>query len=111
MLKELAVFFIAAFFEILGCFSFWAVFKLQKSPYFLILGVICVIAFAFLLTKGELEFAGRAYAIYGGVYIASSFLWLYIVEKQSFNIYDIVGVLFVCCGILIILFGAKITHL
>lgn len=107
MLKELFIFFIAAFFEILGCFSFWAVFKLQKSSYFLILGVICVIAFAFILTRSELEFAGRAYAIYGGIYIASSFLWLYVVEKQGFNIYDMVGVLFVFCGVLIMLFGAK----
>lgn len=107
MLRELLIFFIASFFEILGCFSFWAVFKLQKSSYFLILGVICVIAFAFVLTKSELEFAGRAYAIYGGIYIASSFLWLYVVEKQSMNLYDISGVCLVLCGIGIILFGAK----
>ncbi|RXK14680.1 hypothetical protein CP965_03440 [Halarcobacter mediterraneus] len=102
---EFAIYFLAAFFEILGCYSFWMVFKLEKSSFWLFLGVISLILFAYLLTKINLEFAGRAYAIYGGIYIISSLAWLFFVEKQAFNKWDIIGSLVVFTGICIILFG------
>lgn len=105
MIKEFGLYFLAAFFEILGCYSFWLYFKLDKSQYFLALGVVSLITFAYLLTKVNLEFAGRAYAVYGGVYIVSSLLWLYFVEKQEYNRWDITGSLVVFLGVAIILLG------
>ncbi|QKF74218.1 UPF0060 domain-containing membrane protein [Aliarcobacter faecis] len=105
MIKEIVLYFFAAFFEILGCYSFWLYFKLDKPYYFLALGVSSLIAFAYLLTKVNLEFAGRAYAIYGGIYIISSLFWLYFVEKQDFNRWDIIGSLIVFLGVAVILLG------
>ncbi len=105
MFAELVIFFSAAFFEILGCYSFWMVYKLQKSSVWLIVGVVSLIAFAYLLTKVNLEFAGRAYAVYGGIYIVSSLFWLFFVEKQSFNKFDVLGSLIVFVGITVILLG------
>jgi small multidrug resistance family-3 protein len=43
----------------------------------LAVGMASLIAFAWLLTRVEVEAAGRAYAIYGGIYITASFLWLW----------------------------------
>ena len=91
MIFEIFIYIAAAFFEILGCYSFWMFFKLQYSSLWLFIGVISLIVFAYLLTKVNLEFAGRAYAIYGGIYIVSSLFWLYFVEKQSFNKWDLIG--------------------
>lgn len=105
MFVELSIYFLAAFFEILGCYSFWMVFKLEKSSIWLFTGVVSLILFAFLLTKVNLEFAGRAYAVYGGIYIISSLAWLYFIEKQSFNKWDIIGSIIVFVGLLIILLG------
>lgn len=105
MVIEFAIYFLAAFFEILGCYSFWMVFKLQKPSLWLAIGVISLIMFAYLLTKVNLEFAGRAYAVYGGIYIVSSLLWLFFVEKQSFNKFDIMGSLVIFIGISVILLG------
>lgn len=105
MIKEFSLYFLAAFFEILGCYSFWLYFKLDKSYCFLIIGLASLIIFAYLLTRVNLEFAGRAYAIYGGIYIISSLIWLYFVEKQEFNRWDITGTLVVFIGVAIILFG------
>lgn len=104
-LTELGLYFLAAVFEILGCYSFWMVFKLQKSPLWLIAGLFSLISFAYILTKVEMEFAGRAYAVYGGIYILSSLLWLYIFEKQLFSRWDIIGAVIVFIGIAFILFG------
>lgn len=105
MIKEFFLYFFAAFFEILGCYSFWLHFKLQKSSLFLLIGIFSLIIFAYLLTKVNLEFAGRAYAVYGGIYIISSLFWLYFVEKAMFNRWDIFGSLVIFVGVFIILFG------
>lgn len=107
MIKEFGIYFLAAFFEILGCYSFWLYFKLQKTSFWLVIGFVSLIIFAYSLTKVNLEFAGRAYAIYGGVYIISSLAWLFFVEKQMFNKYDIIGSLIIFTGICVILFGSQ----
>ncbi|MFP4486259.1 MAG: YnfA family protein [Campylobacterales bacterium] len=107
LVVEFIIFFLAAFFEILGCYSFWMVYRLEKSYYWLVIGVASLILFAYLLTKIDLEFAGRAYAIYGGIYIISSLIWLLLVEKQLFNKWDIVGALVVFIGIFIIFYGNR----
>ena len=66
-------------------------FKLQQNSLWLFVGIVSLAIFAYLLTKVNLEFAGRAYAVYGGIYIVSSLFWLYFVEKQSFNKWDLIG--------------------
>lgn len=60
---------------------------------------------AYLLSKVNMEFAGRAYAIYGGIYIISSLAWLFFVEKQIFNRWDMIGSLVIFLGVFIILWG------
>lgn len=107
MIVEFGIYFLAAFFEILGCYSFWLVYKLDKPYYWLAIGVLSLILFAYLLTKVNLEFAGRAYAVYGGIYIIASLIWLFFVEKQLFNKWDIIGALVVFLGIFIIFYGNK----
>jgi len=51
------------------------------------------------------SYAGRTYAIYGGVYVAVSVLWLWLVEKQIPDTWDLSGVLLVLVGVLIIAMG------
>lgn len=46
-----------------SCFSFWAYFRLGKSVLFLTLGAVSLAAFAYILTRVNLDFAGRAYAV------------------------------------------------
>ena len=105
MIGEFIIYFLAAFFEILGCYSFWAFFKLDKSSLWLLVGIVSLAIFAYLLTKINLEFTGRAYAVYGGIYIVSSLLWLFFVEKQSFNKWDLIGTSICILGASIILIG------
>lgn len=60
--------------------------------------------FAFLQTKVGTEFADRAYAIYGGIYIVTSLLWLYFVENHSPDKWDIIGATICLSGALIMLY-------
>jgi len=97
----------AAIAEIAGCFAFWAWLKLGKSFWWFVPGITCLILFAFLLTKIESDFAGRAYAAYGGVYICASLLWLWTVEDNTPDKWDVVGAIICLIGAAIILFGPR----
>ena len=82
-------------------------FRLGKTPWWIVLGVISLILFAYVLTKIDVENAGRIYAIYGGIYIIASLIWLVLVEKDSFNRWDIIGASLAMIGAFIIFIGNK----
>ncbi|MFN3341507.1 MAG: YnfA family protein [Flavobacteriales bacterium] len=103
-MKDIVIFITAAFFEILGCFAFWAYIRLNKAMYWLIPGFISLFLFAFLLTKVQTEFAGRAYAIYGGIYIVASLFWLILAEHQIPDRWDIIGAGICLAGVSVTLF-------
>jgi len=97
----------AALAEIAGCFAFWAWLRLGKSALWAIPGVVALIAFALLLTRVESAFAGRAFAAYGGVYIAASLFWLWLVEATRPDRWDLIGAAVCLGGAAIILFGPR----
>lgn len=103
-MKDIVIFISAAFFEILGCFAFWNYIRNNKTFYWLIPGILSLILFAYLLTKVQTEFAGRAYAIYGGIYIVASLMWLYFAEHQTPDKWDMIGAAVCITGAFIILF-------
>jgi small multidrug resistance family-3 protein len=98
---------LAAMSEIGGCFAFWAWLRMQKSPVWLIPGVLALIIFALALTPIDTANAGRAYASYGGVYIVSSVLWLRIVEGVLPDRWDITGAAISLAGAALILFAPR----
>lgn len=97
------VYIAAALAEIAGCFAFWAWFRLDRTILWLIPGMLCLATFAWLLTLSTAAFAGRAYAAYGGIYIATSLLWLWLVEGQRPDQWDLLGVAVCIAGAGIIL--------
>lgn len=105
-MKPIFYFFLAAFFEIAGCFAVWQWLRESKSVWLLPLGIVSLFLFAFVLTRVDVAFAGRAYAAYGGIYVIASLAWLYFVERQIPNKWDLLGVATCFIGTLIILFGA-----
>lgn len=108
-MKSVVVYVGAALAEIAGCFAFWAWLRLEKSPWYLIPGVVSLILFAYLLTLVESEAAGRAYAAYGGIYIVASLAWLRVVEGVRPDRWDVIGVCVCLIGAAIILFGPRYT--
>lgn len=97
----------AAFAEIGGCFSVWGWLRLGKSPLWLLPGAASLGLFAYLLTLVEAEAAGRAYAAYGGVYIAASLAWLWSVEGDRPDRWDVAGAAICLAGAAVILFGPR----
>ena len=99
----LAFYTLAALAEIAGCFAVWAVVKAGRSAWWLAPGIACLVAFAWLLTRIETPQAGRAFAAYGGVYIAASLAWMWAVEGARPDRYDLAGMVVCLVGAAIIL--------
>lgn len=97
----------AAFAEIGGCFAFWAWVRLGKSIWWLPLGLVSLIIFAYLLTLVDSDAAGRAYAAYGGVYITASLIWLWMIEGVRPDRWDLTGAVICLVGAAVILFGPR----
>lgn len=98
---------LAAFAEITGCFAFWAWLKLDRSPLWLVPGMVCLALFAVLLTRVDSDAAGRAYATYGGIYIAASITWLWLVEHKPPDRWDLIGAAICLVGAGVILVGPR----
>ena len=106
-MREIAIYLGAALAEVAGCFAFWAWLRLGNSVYWLLPGVISLIVFAFLLTRIDTGFAGRAYAAYGGIYIGASLVWLWLMEGQQPDRWDLFGAGICLLGAAVILWGPR----
>jgi small multidrug resistance family-3 protein len=105
--STLLVYVAAGLCEIAGCFAAWAWLRLGHSPLWLLPGALALAGFALLLTRVEAEAAGRAYAAYGGIYIALSLVWLWLVEDRPPDRWDLSGAMICLAGAGLILWGPR----
>lgn len=103
-MRTFLIFIVAAVAEIAGCFAFWAVMRNGAVALWLAPGLMSLALFAWLLTLADVGFAGRAYAVYGGIYIAASLVWLWGIEDKMPDKWDLIGASIAVAGALIILY-------
>jgi small multidrug resistance family-3 protein len=78
------------------------------TPLMAVIGVVILIAFALVLTRVDSAFAGRAYAAYGGIYVAA-LIWLWLIEGQAPTRADLLEPALAISGALIIIgFAARV---
>ncbi len=106
-MKTTVVYVGAAIAEIAGCFAFWAWLRLDKPVWWLLPGLLSLVAFACLLTLVGTDAAGRAYASYGGIYIVASLAWLWMVESVRPDRWDVAGASLCLIGAAVILWGPR----
>ncbi|WP_457935993.1 YnfA family protein [Mesorhizobium sp. 10J20-29] len=94
----------AALAEIAGCFALWAWWRLDASALWLVPGALSLMLFGWLLALVDTGAAGRTYAAYGGIYIAASLGWLWMVEGIRPDRWDLTGALICIAGASVILF-------
>ena len=101
-MPTILVYILAALSEIAGCFAFWAWLRLDRSFWWIAPRLGSLALFAYLLTLVDSPAAGRAYAAYGGIYITSSLIWMWLVEGVRPDRWDAIGVTVSLTGALII---------
>ncbi|MGP8199635.1 MAG: YnfA family protein [Limisphaerales bacterium] len=107
MTKAFGLFVLTAAAEIFGCYAVYLWWRLSRPAWWLLPGALSLALFAWLLTLHPQAGAGRVYAAYGGIYIASAMLWLWAVEGIQPDRWDVIGSAICLAGTGVILFGPR----
>ncbi len=102
-LISLALFFLAALFEIGGGYLVWLWLREKKGAVFGLLGALTLAIYGIVPTFQPAHF-GRVYAAYGGIFIVSSLIWGALIDKKNPDKYEIIGALIALAGVLIMFY-------
>ena len=106
VITTLALFFAAALFEIGGGYLVWRWLKEKRTWLYGLIGGLVLFVYGVIPTLQPAHF-GRVYATYGGIFIISSIIWGFIVDKKSPDRYEIIGALVALLGALIIFYAPR----
>ena len=105
-LKTFGLFIVTACAEIIGCYLPFLVIRRGKPLWLLLPAAVSLGLFAWLLTHHPGP-AGRTYAAYGAVYVATAIFWLWAVERQRPDLWDFVGAVVILLGMGIIILAPR----
>jgi small multidrug resistance family-3 protein len=98
---------LAALAELAGCYAMWAWVRLERPAWWIAWGTASLLLFAWALTRVEMNFAGRAFAAYGGVYVAAALAWLVVVDQVRPDRWDLLGVALCLAGATVIVLAPR----
>ena len=104
--RDATLFVLTAIAEIVGCFLPHLWLRKGASPWLLIPAAVSLGLFAWLLTLHP-SAAGRTYAAYGGVYVSVAIVWLWVVEGQQPDRWDVIGGALCLAGMALIVMGRR----
>lgn len=99
--SALGLFAVTAVAEIAGCYFVYLWLRQSASPWLLVPAAASLALFAFLLTLHPAA-AGRTYAAYGCVYIATAVSWLWGIEGMRPTSWDLAGAVIAIAGMALI---------
>nr|WP_100182095.1 YnfA family protein [Candidatus Nitrosotenuis aquarius] len=103
IVTTLTAFFLAALLEIGGGYLVWKWLREHKGKIFGLIGGLVLFVYGIIPTLQPAEF-GRVYATYGGIFVVSSVLWGYWVDKKKPDRFEIIGSIIVLIGVTIIFY-------
>jgi small multidrug resistance family-3 protein len=92
--------------EIVGCYLPYLWLKGRAPIWVLIPAALSLVAFVWLLTLHPTA-AGRVYAAYGGVYVATAVAWLWVIDGVRPSAWDALGSFVAMSGMAIIMFAPR----
>jgi small multidrug resistance family-3 protein len=104
ILTTLVLFVVTAIAEIIGCYLPYLWLKKSAPVWVLLPAAISLALFAWLLSLHP-SAAGRIYAAYGGVYVATALVWLKVVDGVDLTRTDWLGASVALLGMAIIASG------
>ncbi|MDO4696232.1 MAG: YnfA family protein [Neisseria sp.] len=106
MLKTLLLFVLTAVAEIVGCWLPYLYFRQNASAWLLVPAAVSLALFAWLLTLHPTA-SGRIYAAYGGVYVCTALVWLWLADGIRPQWTDIGGIVLCLGGMVLIMWGSR----
>jgi small multidrug resistance family-3 protein len=103
---SLGLFFLAAILEIGGGYLVWQWLREHRNIVLGITGGIILFIYGIIPTFQPSHF-GRVYAAYGGIFIISSIMWGFLVDKKKPDRYEIIGSIVCVIGALIIFYSPR----
>ena len=104
--KTLMLFVATAVAEIVGCYLPLLWLTRGASPWLLLPAALSLGVFVWLLSLHPVA-SGRAYAAYGGVYIATAIVWLWAVDGLRPDRWDMTGAALCLAGMAVIMFAPR----
>ena len=105
-MKTLLLFVLTAVAEIVGCYLPWLWLRKDGSAWLLLPAAASLALFAWLLTLHPAA-SGRVYAAYGGAYIGTALMWLWLVDGIRPSRWDLLGVGLCLAGMMVIMFAPR----
>ncbi len=105
-LQTLALFVATAVAEIVGCYLPWLWLRQGKSAWLLGPAALSLALFVWLLTLHPAA-TGRVYAAYGGVYVCTALVWLWLVDGIRPSAWDWLGTAVLLTGTAIIAWAPR----
>ena len=106
VVKSILIFILAGLCEIGGGYLIWLMLKSDKPLWYGIVGGIILICYGIVATWQTANF-GRVYATYGGIFIAMSLVWAWLVDGFKPDRYDIIGAAIALVGVCIIIYAPR----
>jgi small multidrug resistance family-3 protein len=106
LLATTALFAVTAVAEIAGCYLPLLWVQNRAPAWVLAPAAVSLALFVWLLTLHPTA-AGRVYAAYGGVYVATALVWLWLVDGERPHLWDLLGAGVALVGMAIIMFAPR----
>ena len=104
--KSLFYFVVAGLCEIGGGYLVWLWLREGKTVWLAFLGAAILFAYGIIPTFQPSNF-GRVYAAYGGVFVALSILWGWVIDKNPPDRFDVIGGLIAVIGVIVIMYAPR----
>lgn len=105
-LRVFGLFFATAVAEIIGCYLPYLWLRKDAPAWVLLPAAASLALFVWLLTLHP-HAAGRVYAAYGGIYVATALVWLWVIEDIRPDRWDVIGAAVTVAGMAIIFFAPR----
>ena len=103
ILLTLGLFFFAALLEIGGGYLVWKWLRVDKRKIFGVIGGLILFSYGIVMTLQPADF-GKVYATYGGIFVVSSIIYGYWVDKKKPDKFEIIGSIVVLTGVTVMFY-------
>lgn len=107
VVRSIALFAVAALFEIGGAWLVWQGIREHKGWIWIGAGVIALGLYGVVATLQSDDNFGRILAAYGGIFVAGSIAWGMLADGYRPDRYDVIGALVCLAGMAVIMYAPR----